>query len=410
MHSSADGQCGLGDRRVPSAFNERLNRHHASVRSSGGCCTTPPSFREVLRKTFGLSLGEADPIAALDVAERKGSRGPAQLVYCRSILCNVEAHLSLNLHDLLLCAHVSSRHDFGNGSLLMPYPLAGAFPSVSLDALVVRPIKHAIAAQVVGLFNDRSRGEKPVMRRPDGLFGPRAVAWRVHGDVTSMMVGGFAGLLLQMLHPAVLAGVWDHSNFRADMHGRLRRTARFIALTTYGGQAEAEAAIARVRSIHDYVRGTLPNGSAYAANDPSLLAWVHVTEATSFLDAWIRYAEPGMSAADQNRYFFEMARIALALGADPIPRTRSEARDLIKVMRPHLVCDARTREVARLVITQQAPNMMVEPLQAFTIQAGVDLLPAWARRTHGLSASTLSRPLVRAGTLGIARTLRWAFE
>ena len=83
-----------------------------------------------------------------------------------------------------------------------------------------------------------------------------------------MMVGGVAGLLLQMLHPAVLAGVWDHSNFRADMHGRLRRTARFIALTTYGGQAEAEAAIARVRGIHDHVRGTLPNGRAYAANDP----------------------------------------------------------------------------------------------------------------------------------------------
>jgi uncharacterized protein (DUF2236 family) len=93
-------------------------------------------------------------------------------------------------------------------------------------------IKHAIATRVSALFNDRARGEAPVKRRPDGLFGPRAVAWRVHGDVTSMMVGGIAALLLQMLHPAVLAGVWDHSNFRTDMHGRLRRTARFIALTT----------------------------------------------------------------------------------------------------------------------------------------------------------------------------------
>ena len=292
----------------------------------------------------------------------------------------------------------------------MPHKLAGAFSSTSLDTLVVRPIKHAIAAQVAGLFNDRSRGEKPVVRRPDGLFGPRAVAWRVHGDVTSMMVGGITGLLLQMLHPAVLAGVWDHSNFRADMHGRLRRTARFIALTTYGGKGDAEAAIARVRGIHDYVCGTLPNGSAYAANDPSLLAWLHVTEATSFLDAWIRYAEPGMSTADQDRYFGEMARIALALGADPVPRNRSEAQDLIKAIRPHLLCDARTREVARLVLAQQAPNMMAEPLQALTIRAGVDLLPAWARRMHGLSAQMLSGPLVRAGTLGIARTLRWGFE
>jgi uncharacterized protein (DUF2236 family) len=142
----------------------------------------------------------------------------------------------------------------------MPYPRAGAVPSPSLGTLVMRPIKDAIAAQVVALFNDRSRGDKPVVRRTDGLFGPGAVARRVHGDVTTMMVGGVAGLLLQMLHPAVLAGVWDHSNFRADMHGRLRRTARFIALTTYGGQTEAEAAIARVRAVHDHVRGTLPNG------------------------------------------------------------------------------------------------------------------------------------------------------
>jgi uncharacterized protein (DUF2236 family) len=292
----------------------------------------------------------------------------------------------------------------------MPYPRADAVPSPSLGALVVRPIKEALAAQVVALFNDRSRGEKPVVRRTDGLFGPDAVARRVHGDVTTMMVGGIAGLLLQMLHPAVLAGVWDHSNFRADMHGRLRRTARFIALTTYGGLVEAETAIARVRRIHDAVRGSMPDGRAYAANDPSLLAWVHVTEATSFLDAWIRYAEPAMSAADQDRYFIEMARIALALGADPIPRSRREARDLIQAMRPLMRCNARTRAVARRVLTQPAPNMMAEPLQALTMQAGIDLLPAWARRMHGLSAPALSRPLVRASTFGMARTLRWAFQ
>jgi uncharacterized protein (DUF2236 family) len=105
-----------------------------------------------------------------------------------------------------------------------------------------------------------------------------------------MLIGGVAGLLLQMLHPAVLAGVWDHSNFRTDMPGRLRRTARFIALTTYAGHEDAVAAIARVRNIHNRVSGVLPDGTLYAANDPALLAWVHLTETTSFLDAWIRYA------------------------------------------------------------------------------------------------------------------------
>jgi uncharacterized protein (DUF2236 family) len=225
-----------------------------------------------------------------------------------------------------------------------------------------------------------------------------------------MMVGGIAGLLLQMLHPAVLAGVWDHSNFRHDMHGRLRRTARFIALTTFGGPEDAQAVIARVRAIHDRVRGTLPDGRPYSANDPGLLAWVHVTEATSFLDAWIRYGEPAMTPADQDRYFVEMSRVAQALGADPIPCTRAAARALIEATRPHLVCDARTREVARLVLTQHARSRVAEPFQALTMQAGVDLLPAWARRMHGLSEPLFSQALVRAGTLGMARTLRWAFR
>jgi uncharacterized protein (DUF2236 family) len=291
----------------------------------------------------------------------------------------------------------------------MPYGAAGA-RSPSLPEALAQPIKKAIAAKVAALFNDRSRGEKPVARSPDGLFCPRSVIWRVHGDVTSMMVGGITGLLLQMLHPAVLAGVWDHSDFRVDMHGRLRRTARFISLTTYGQRADALAAIARVRGIHDRVRGTLPDGSLYAANDPSLLAWVHVTEATSFLDAWIRYGEPGMSVADQDRYFDEMARVGEALGADPVPRNRSEARDLLDSMRPQLRCDARTRDVARLILTQPARTMMAEPLQALTMDAALDLLPAWAVRMHRLHAPDRRRPFVRAGTLRMARTLRWAFR
>lgn len=276
------------------------------------------------------------------------------------------------------------------------------------DALA-RSLKSRIAREVVALFNDPARDETPVQRRLDGLFGPESVAWRVHGDVTSMLVGGVSGLLLQMLHPAVLAGVWDHSNFRADMHGRLRRTARFIALTTYGGRDEAEAAIARVRRIHAHVTGTLPDGTPYRADDPALLAWVHVTEATSFLAAWRRYAEPAMRAADQDRYFAEFAQVAEALGADPVPRDRMAAAALIRTMRGDLRMDARTREVARLVLGQPAARRAIAPMQALTMQAGVDLLPGWALAMHGLSGAGFAAPLVRAGTFGVARTLRWAF-
>lgn len=283
-------------------------------------------------------------------------------------------------------------------------------PPPSLDTLVLQPFKRAITAQVVALFNDQAQGEKPVRRRDEGLFGPNSVAWRVHGDVTSMMVGGISGLLLQMLHPAVLAGVWDHSNFRADMHGRLRRTARFIAITTYGDRVTAETTIARIRGIHAQVSGLLPDGTPYHANDPALLAWVHVTEAMSFLNGWIRYAEPGMSPGDQDRYFGEIAQIGLALGADPVPHDRAKAQSLIKAMRPELRYDRRTRNVARLVLDRRIDNAAAEIAQALTMQASVDLLPDWARTMHGWSTSPWSRPLVRAGTFGMARTLRWAFR
>lgn len=281
-------------------------------------------------------------------------------------------------------------------------------PLPSLDALTT-PVKRAIASQIVGLFNDRSRGEAPVTRSADSLFAEGSVVRRVHGDVTSMLIGGVSGLLLQMLHPAVLAGVWDHSNFRTDMHGRLRRTARFISLTTYGPREEAQQVMDRVRRIHDQVTGVLHDGRPYAASDPALLAWVHVTETTSFLAAYVRYAQPTMSVAEQDRYFAEMAQIAERLGADPVPRTRAEARRMIEAMRPQLLIDDRTREVAHLVLNQRAPSLAVEPFMAMTMKAGVDLLPGWARRMHGFDASVLGRPLLRAGAFGMAQTLRWAF-
>lgn len=272
-------------------------------------------------------------------------------------------------------------------------------------------VKQRIVGRVRAVFNDRSRGEQPTERSQTALFGSDSVIWRVHGDVTTMMVGGVASLLLQMLHPRVLAGVWDHSNFRRDMVGRLRRTARFIAVTTYGDAGDADAIIARIRRIHDQVRGTLPDGTAYSANDPALLAWVHVTEATSFLDAWMRYGEPGMSLRDQDRYFAEMAEIGARVGADPLPRTRADARRLIDATRAQLRVDDRTREITRILLAAPPPTpaLAAESLQKLTFQAAVDLLPTWARAMHGLSNPAIARPLVRTGIMGVAQTLRWAF-
>ena len=273
---------------------------------------------------------------------------------------------------------------------------------------MLSPLRRALVRQVRATFNDESKGERPVAASDEALFPPGSVIRRVHGDVTSMMVGGIAALLTQMLHPKALAGVWDHSDVAGNQIGRLRRTARFIALTTYAQRDLALAAVQRVRAIHEQVSGTLPGGDPYAATDPWLLAWVHVAGAINFLDSWRRYAEPRMSLADQDRYFAESGEIARLLAADPVPRTRADAKSLVAAFLPELRSDERTRTFRDLILKMPAPSIREASVQLLLMNASVDLMPDFARRLHGLSPPILP-PVVRGATLGVARTLRWAF-
>jgi uncharacterized protein (DUF2236 family) len=193
------------------------------------------------------------------------------------------------------------------------------------------------------------------------------------------------------------------------MLGRLRRTARFIAVTTYGDRADAERAMAKVRAIHASVSGPLANGSTYRADDPALLAWVHVAGAVMFLDSWRRYAEPHMSISDQDRYFAEAALVARMLGADPVPVSRAQAEELIATFRPQLAADRRTRDFRDLVLNARAQSLKEVPVQRLLMAAAVDLLPPFARGLHGLTAPALPTA-VRSATFGLAGTLRWAFS
>lgn len=269
-------------------------------------------------------------------------------------------------------------------------------------------VRRALVRQVRATFNDQAKGERPVPASDDALFPPGSVIRRVHGDVTSMMMGGIAALLTQMLHPKALAGVWDHSDVHSDMLGRLRRTARFIATTTYAKRDCALQAVAKVKAIHEQVRGTLGDGTTYRATDPWLLAWVHVAGAVNFLDSWRRYAEPAMTSGDQDGYFAQSGDIARLLGADPVPRTRAQAERLIRDFRPELSVDRRTRAFRDLVLDVPARSLAETPVQRLLMNAAVDLLPEFAREMHDL-ARPLLKPLVRGGTYGIASTIRWAF-
>jgi len=243
-----------------------------------------------------------------------------------------------------------------------------------------------------------------------GLFGPHSISWRVHGDFPSMLVGGISALMLQLLHPLALAGVWDHSNFREDLLGRLRRTSQFISGTTFGSTRDAEWLIGKVRTIHVQVTGTAPDGRPYAASDPDLLTWVHVAEVSSFLAAHLRYRDPQLSRADQDAYYAEIALIAERLGARGVPRSCQQIEDYLQQMRPQLQCSARSLEVVGILLEAPAPSRLAKPVGKLMLQAGVDLLPDWAQALLGLRQGPLQRHMIRLGLQRTAPILRWAMR
>lgn len=243
-----------------------------------------------------------------------------------------------------------------------------------------------------------------------GLFGPDSISWRVHGDFPSMLIGGISALLLQLLHPLALAGVWDHSNFRQDLLGRLRRTSQFISGTTFGATGDANWLIEKVRTIHLQVVGTSADGRPYAASDPDLLTWVHVAEVSSFLAAHLRYRNPGLSLAAQDAYYAEIALIAERLGARDVPRSCQQVADYLQAMRPQLYADERSHEVVQVLLDAPAPSRLAKPVGSLMLRAGIDLLPEWASDMLELQQHPLQRRFIRLGINTSAPVLRWAMR
>lgn len=224
-----------------------------------------------------------------------------------------------------------------------------------------------------------------------GLFGPDSVTWRIHGD-PSMALGGFRSLLLQAVHPLVMAGFDANSTFRDDPWGRLQRTGQWVATVTYGSTAEAERAGAALRRGHARLRpGIEPEtGLSYRIDDPDLLLWVHCTEVESFLSTY-RRCGGALDAHDGDRYVAEMREAARLVGLDPatVPATEQSIADYYRQVRPQLRVTATARRNALWGFAPPMPLWVrtvtpARPLWAGLIATAGGMLPPWARRLYGL--------------------------
>lgn len=231
-----------------------------------------------------------------------------------------------------------------------------------------------------------------------GWFGPDSVTWRIHSEFPGMLAGGLCALMLQLLHPRALAGVYDHSNFRDDLVGRLRRTTSFVAGTTYAPSAEVETLVSRVRRIHAQVVGTLPDGRAYAADEPELLTWVHVTEAYGFLEGCRRYCRD-VPVAVADRYYDEYRRVAEALGARDVPASEAQVAEYFAAQQPQLQMDARSREVLEVLAEVRLPVPLPGVSRDVFLAAGAALLPLWAVQLLARSRGQQLQSVVAARVL-----------
>ncbi|CAN5526278.1 oxygenase MpaB family protein [soil metagenome] len=238
-----------------------------------------------------------------------------------------------------------------------------------------------------------------------GLFGPDSVAWRMHQD-PSMIVGGMRALLIQALNPLAMAAVDQHSDFRSDPWGRLRRTSEFVATTIFGDTPSALSAGARIRAIHKRVRGTdQVTGLAYSAEDPQLLLWIHAVEVHSFITAYRRYGGR-LSDADADLYVYEMVRSAELVGlhAEDVPTDLDDLRSYLSGVKSLCVTPA-AREGLWLVLNPPAP---LPGRLAWTLPAAaaVSILPRRVRDLYGLPWLQPADPAVRLAMFSLCKTLR----
>jgi uncharacterized protein (DUF2236 family) len=219
----------------------------------------------------------------------------------------------------------------------------------------------------------------------EGLFGPRSVSWRVDRELL-VLAGGSCALLMQAAHPAVAAGVAQHSTYRTDPFGRLLRTLESSFSVVFGSRSEALATIDRVNAIHRSVRGAIPEtGRPYSALDPDALLWVHVTLVDTALRVYEGWVAP-LSAEERDAYHTESAQVALRLGvpAEVMPATLAELRGWMeeRLADGTIVVTPTAREIAATILSpsRRMPRVAWEAAHLVSLAT----LPPDLRRQYGI--------------------------
>ena len=253
---------------------------------------------------------------------------------------------------------------------------------IRLPAVLQRRLDGTISALLSSQQSLAVDFSRPL--REEALVGPDSVSWRIFKNPVALFVGGVAAVILELAEPSVRAGVWEHSSFRKDPIGRLRRTGLAAMVTVYGARSIAEPLIAGVVRRHAAIDGETPAGIPYSANDPRLLGWVHATAAFSFAEAYSRYVT-AVSPGEFDAFYREGAPAARLYGAIDAPQSVAAMRGLFESMRGRLDPSPIVFQFLEIMCETTAFPRPFLWLQPMLVRAAVDLVPDWIRQLLGLT-------------------------
>jgi uncharacterized protein (DUF2236 family) len=258
------------------------------------------------------------------------------------------------------------------------------FPIIRLPKSLQLKLYAAASSALVA-----QKGQEIDFAKPLGeaaLLSPDSISWRIFKNPVALFVGGIAAVILELADPAVRSGVWNHSTFRTDPLGRLRRTGLAAMVTIYGARSVAEPMIAAVVRMHAKVIGETPAGVPFCANDSSLLKWVHATASFSFAQAYSRYVAP-LSRAEMSAWYLEGVPVSRLYGALDAPSTELELQELFDAARERLEPSAIIFEFLQIMRDAPVVPMQLRWMQRLMVGAAVEIIPAWMRERLGLSAA-----------------------
>lgn len=232
----------------------------------------------------------------------------------------------------------------------------------------------------------------------DGYFPRgRSVLRQVHEERLVGLFYGQRALAIGALHPVNYTGTSQSTGGRERPFRRLTRTALDFEAVFFGTRAEADRVLAKVRRMHERVRGELPEdagafpaGTPYSAFDPELMLWTVAVTAESALRCYELFVRP-LSAAEREAFWQDYLRFGALFGMprETAPATWAEFagwwEERLHSDDLHLTAEA--RDTGRFVAFEIPLPLASQPAKRLHDLVLLGSLPPRVRELYGLSWS-----------------------